>query len=107
MIREQDLDEAIAECEGTLNPNANTCIKLAAFYIVKDQLYGKKELNTVQDTGYSYESRTEIPYSNSHFSEIVEQVGIEKAFPVIDELMEMLFVTNRPLYESVLRKIEY
>ena len=106
MIREQDLDEAIAECEGTLNPNANTCIKLAAFYIVKDQLYGKG-IPRMENTGYSAESRPEIPYSNSHFSEIVEMVGMEKAFPVIDELLAMLYVTHRPLYESVMRKIEY
>ena len=34
MITEQDLLEAIAECQGQRNPNANTCIKLAAYYII-------------------------------------------------------------------------
>ena len=103
MITPQDLKAAIAECEGERNPDARTCIKLAAYY----QLLDRKE-NAEPMPQYSYENRvTEIPYSNSEFSQLVEQIGMEKAFPVIDELMEMLYVTNRPLYESVMRKIEY
>lgn len=105
MIKEQELKEAIAECEGTKNPNANTCVKLAAYYTIMDRLYSGKA--PALDTGYSFESRAQIPYSNSPFSQAVEQAGIEKAYPVIDELMEMLYVTNRPLYESVMAKIEY
>lgn len=105
MITPQDLKAAIAECEGERNPDARTCIKLAAYY----QLLDRKE-NAVQlpQEQYSYENKaTEILYSNSEFSQIVEQVGIDKAFSVIDELMELLYVENRPLYESVMRKIEY
>ena len=33
VIREDDVREAIAEMQGQKNPNANTCIKLAAYYI--------------------------------------------------------------------------
>ena len=40
MITERDLLEAIDECNGARSPNANTCIKLAAFYIILDHLYG-------------------------------------------------------------------
>ena len=104
MITPQDLRAAIAECEGTRNPDARTCIKLAAYY----QLLDRKGADPIPKEQYSYENRTpEIPYSNSEFSQIVEQVGIDKAFSVIDELMELLYVQNRPLYESVMRKIEY
>ena len=104
MITTQDLKAAIAECEGERNPNANTCIKLAAYY----QLLDRKSADPIPKEQYSYENRApEIPYSNSEFSQIVEQVGIDKAFSVIDELMELLYVENRPLYESVMRKIEY
>lgn len=104
MITTQDLKAAIAECEGERNPNANTCMKLAAYY----QLLDRKSADPIPKEQYSYENRTpEIPYSNSEFSQIVEQVGIDKAFSVIDELMELLYVENRPLYESVMRKIEY
>ena len=101
MITEMDLREAIAECEGSKNPTSATCIKLAAFYSLLDRKEPK------MDSGYSNTSHHEfIPYSNSYFSQVVERVGIENAFPVIDELMETLYVINRPLYESVMSKIE-
>lgn len=103
MIRAQDLEEAIAECEGEKNPNANTCIKLAAFYTIREELYGS---GRTPAPAYSYETRTEIPYSNSPFSQAVEAAGIEKAFPIIEELMEVLYVQNRPLYEAIMAKIE-
>jgi len=101
MITERDLKEAIAECEGTRNPTPNTCVKLAAYYALLDRQYPKIE------TGYSGSMQIEqIPYSNSYFSQVVERAGISNVFPVIDELMETLYVVNRPLYESVMAKIE-
>lgn len=104
MITEHDLRAAIAECEGAREPNANTCIKLAAFYIILDQLYGTRE----PTPKYSNEIRQEeIPYSESEFSRLTEEKGIQKVFPIMDEVMEMLYVTNKPLYESIIRKIEY
>lgn len=104
MITEQDLRAAIAECEGIRNPNASTCIKLAAFYTVLDQLYGT---GMPKAQSYSFESKAQIPYSDSEFSKLTEKKGIEKVFPIMDEVMEMLYVTNKPLYDSIIRKIEY
>lgn len=100
MITERDLQEAIAECEGIRNPTSATCVKLAAYYSLLDRRKPQIE------TGYSGANQVSIPYSNSYFSQIVERVGIENAYPVIDELMETLYVVNRPLYESVMAKIE-
>lgn len=40
MIKLEDLEEAIAECQGQRNPNADTCIKLAAFYTIKRKCLG-------------------------------------------------------------------
>ena len=99
MITERDLQEAIAECEGSRNPTSATCVKLAAYYALLDRKKPQIE------SGYSG-AFEQIPYSNSYFSQAVERVGIETAYPVIDELMETLYVINRPLYESVLAKIE-
>lgn len=105
MITEHDLMAAIAECEGTRNPNASTCIKLAAYYTILDHLYGERE---PIPANYSFESRQEeIPYSDSEFSQLTERKGIAKVFPIMDEVMEMLYVTNKPLYDSIMRKIEY
>lgn len=104
MITEHDLKEAIAECEGIRNPTSATCVKLAAYYTLLDRQ--KPKMEPVNE-GYSGAMQQEyIPYSNSYFSQIVEKIGMAKAFPVIDELMETLYVINRPLYESVMAKIE-
>ena len=108
MITEHDLRAAIAECEGARNPDANTCIKLAAFYTILNQLYGTETPKETQAKNYSFqEPPEEIPYSRSEFSQLTQEVGISKVFPIMDEVMEMLFVTNKPLYESIIRKIEY
>lgn len=106
MITEQDLKAAIAECEGAKSPNANTCIKLAAYYTILNYLTEEKPTR-VQEPAvkYSYDNEIQIPYSDSEFSQIIEERGIERAFPVIDELMETLKVLNTRLYQSVVNKL--
>lgn len=109
MITEKDLKEAIAECEGERNPNANTCIKLAAFYTILDNLYGK---NTAIPNNYSMaaapsDSSDDMDYlTDSEFSQIIADIGIDKAFPIIDELMATLSVLNPKLYDAVMRKLD-
>lgn len=49
---------------------------------------------------------TRTAYSNSEFSQIAEEKGIEKVFPVLDELMQTIAVLNPRLYQSVIRKLE-
>lgn len=101
MINEQDLKEAIAECQGVRSPNANTCIKLAAYYTILNNL------NKNQVEEYSFASPGEsIKYSNSEFSHYVIDKGIERVFPVIDEMMEALSVVNPRLYSSTISRIE-
>jgi hypothetical protein len=36
----------------------------------------------------------------------VDEKGIEKVFPVLDELMSTIAVLNPRLYQSVIRKLE-
>lgn len=105
MIKELELKEAIAECEGERNPNANTCVKLAAYYSLLDRYSVEKPSLPPQPQQYSFAGEVDIPYTNSPFSIAVERIGIEKAFPVMDELMETLYVIDRSLYESVMRKL--
>lgn len=110
MITEQDLKAAIAECEGTRNPNANTCIKLAAFYTILNNMKSDAQEEpfsaiSIPDNNYSY-STSNLPYSESEFSQITEGKGIDQVFPIIDELMDALMVLNPGLYKSVIRKIE-
>lgn len=105
MITEQDLREAIAECQGTRNPNASTCIKLAAYYTILNNL-NENQVNTeIPMSTYSFASGSDIPYGDSQFSQMAMNKGIEKVFPVIDEAMDALSVLNPKLYDSILRKI--
>lgn len=110
MITEKDLQEAIAECEGQRNPNANTCIKLAAYHVLLDHLHKDTVNVTPQsfiDIGNSYSSGPDvIDYTgNSEFSELVHGMDQYKVMSIMDELMTTLQVLNPRLYNSVLRKI--
>ena len=107
MISEQDLKDAIAECQGVRNPTANTCIKLAAYYTILNQLYGNQAKEEIIP-GFSFASEpthVEIPYGNSDFSQEVMNKGISKAFPVIDELMDAVMVLNPKLYRNTMDRL--
>ena len=121
MITEIDLQEAIAECVGRRNPDANTCIKLAAYYTIMRELYGEK--NQSADAGnmapsYSYSPPPTVDYSDektisysgdSEFSDVVNGMNINDVLTVIEELMEVLRVANSStgrLYNATLRKLK-
>ena len=108
MITEHDLNEAIAECLGKRNPDSSTCIKLAAFYTIKEQLYGQPQ---VQTEGYSFASVPTVHNtinltSGSRFASTVNGMDPEKVLPIFDELMEAVSVYNKPLYNATMRKLE-
>lgn len=105
LITEQDLREAIAECQGTRNPNANTCIKLAAYYTILNNLNENQVNKEIPAPIYSFASDYDISYSDSQFSQMAMDKGIKKVFPIIDEAMDALSVLNPKLYNSILRKI--
>ena len=108
MITKQDLQEAIAECEGQRNPNANTCIKLAAFYTIKDNLFPEDD-----KTSYSFaappmvapESKTVEYESDTEFSEAIKGMPVESVLTQVDELMSTLRVINPRLYDGVMRRL--
>lgn len=106
MITEKDLQEAISECQGQRNPNANTCIKLAAYLTIQKELYPKAE-EPVQTYSYMSGSADVIEFdSESEFAKMANGKSQDFVMPVIDELMEALNVLNPRLYESVLRKLQ-
>ena len=105
MITERDLREAIAECEGCRNPSASTCIKLAAYYTILNNLKQESK-NDLPDDGYSFQSGPSLKFSDTEFSKIIQNKGIERCFPVIDEIMSALLVCNPKLYNSAVRQLE-
>lgn len=110
MITEKDLESAIAECQGQRNPNANTCIKLASYYTILNQIrkepVGEQGRDDINVPSYSYATSNTVSIeSESKFAELVNGMQVKDLLPVFDELMETLTIVNPKLYESVMRKI--
>ena len=101
MITEQDLQEAIAECQGVKNPTSSTCIKLAAFLTIKEHLFPEP----IKSYSYASKPTTQVE-SGTEFARLVDGREWDEVFPVIDELMETVKVLNPRLYAGVLRKLE-
>lgn len=110
MITQQDLQSAIAECIGTRNPDARTCIKLAAFYTIKEHLYPEGEdaaESALPAPGYSYATEPgAIDYdSGSDFSEMIAGRDPAEIWPIMDELMSTLRAMVPRLYDGVMRRL--
>lgn len=106
MITERDLEDAIAECQGQRNPNANTCIKLAAFYTIRQHLYPPAEDRQPEAVGYSYAGPPSISFDGeSEFAEAINGLEQKKALEIIEEAMEAISVLQPRLYDSILRKL--
>ena len=109
MITRADLEQAIAECQGDRNPNANTCIKLAAFYTIRNEMFGADDQrDTVKaNLGYSYAEGPTISYkSDSECASIITGKAPEQVWPIIDELMGTLQATWPKLYNAVIGKLK-
>ena len=105
MITEQDLQAAIAECEGQRNPNANTCIKLAAFYTIRDHLFPQDDHSfDVGNMMYSRAAESEYE-SGTEFAQAVAGWSKSDLMPVVDELVTAISVLNPRLYAGFMRKL--
>lgn len=105
MIREEELQEAIAECEGVRKPTASTCLKLAAFYTIRDHMKPEPPV-----LSRSFAPAPEEPESvqwegDSEFARVARGLPVSYIMPIMDELMETLEVLNPRLYQGVMRKI--
>ena len=106
MITENDLREAIAECQGERNPNANTCIKLAAYYTILDNIKPKSDVQEAVTPAYSFSTDGSVHIdSETDFARKVEGMQTDDILKLMDELMTTLQVVNPRLYESVMRRI--
>ena len=108
MITEQDLLEAIAECQGQRNPSSQTCIKLAAYYTILNNLHQTSD-TPVSHGGYSYSSppNTEntVEYTSStDFGKVINGKSAVEMWAVVDELMSVLAYINTKLYNDTMNK---
>ena len=111
MITENDLQEAIAECQGQRNPNASTCIKLAAFYTIRRELFGE-EKHAEQLPGYSYAPAVQtesepmiLNDSDSAFARAINGRPQAEIWPLMDEMMDTIHAIHPRLYAAVMDRL--
>jgi len=110
MITEKDLQEAIAECQGQRNPNASTCIKLAAFYTIRRELFGEDK-NAGPPSGYAGYSFLPDPDpvinnpSRSEFARAINGRNQEEIWPLLDEMMDTIHAIHPRLYRAVMERL--
>lgn len=103
MVSEKDLLDAIEQCERDPITYQNI-EKLANLYTVHDYLYGQR--------GYSYSPEPQQVeatigvYGDSEFLRAIRGKKSTEAWAVMDELMEVLRLTNQRLYNGVIGKLD-
>lgn len=121
MITEKDVQEAIAYCEGKLDPKRDDALLLAACYTIRREMFGSGEPVEKIDKlpAYSYaappETTETLPrysgadtvgdYGDSDFLRAVQGKDPAAMWAVMDEMMETLKMVNPRVYEGVMRKI--
>lgn len=107
MIRRQDLEAAIAECVGERDPNASTCIKLAAYYTIMRELFPDSVDDKLAPPSYSYASPVTAHIdSDSAFAQAVEGLPLDILWGILDELVTAVMVSQPALYRALMRKID-
>lgn len=127
MITEKDVREAIAYCQGKLDPKRDDAILLAACIIIQREMFPESVKDTVNFNqnltdgapAYSYAappvSTETLPrysgadtvgdYGESDFLHAVQGKDPAAMWAVMDELMETLKMVNPRVYDGVMRKI--
>lgn len=109
MITEQDLKQAIAECQGQRHPDANTCIKLAAFLTIQRELFENFEqlptYSFAPEPAGTTQGNVIGNYGGSDFLEAIAGKNPENVWLIMDELMESMAVLQPRIYDQVMRKI--
>ena len=104
VITERDIRAAIDECQAVDNPTADTCRKLASYYIIQDHISDHREEST---DGYSESAGNYIEIdSGTEFAETIRGRDVNEIIPVIDELMTTLQTLQPRLYAGVMRRLE-
>jgi hypothetical protein len=107
LITENDLRQAIAECQGERSPNANTCIKLASYLTIQEHLFGEP------DSSAAYAAQPESQpiegityYSDTAFSRSVRGKDTDSILAIVDDLMTTLQAVCPRLYRITMRHFE-
>lgn len=115
MIGDKDIQEAIAYCQGKIDPKREDAILLAACYIIQDHLSPEQRADSAPSYSFapppaetpqiSAAPETVGEHGSSEFLQAVAGKDPATCWGVIDELMDDLAVINPRVYASVMRKI--
>jgi len=97
VIDKESLQEAIRECLSEQNPNARTCIKLAAYYIILDHM----EKDPPNDNSFSSGKQ-----ADSEFAQMISERSVSDIIPVIADMMDDLQIVNPRMYENIIRRLK-
>ncbi len=108
MITEHDLQEAIEETQGKREPNANDCIKLAAFYTIRNELFGSADSQPAPMMSYAARpTESTIDYdSGTEFSRVIHGRKAADVWERLDRCMTELRYLNPKMYNAILDEIE-
>lgn len=112
MIHAQELEDAIAQMRGDPNPNANTCMKLAAYYVIRDHMEPGVQAETVNPpvpAGYTYAAgrEEEIPaMGDTEFLQTITGRPVSAVLAVMDDCMTALKNTYPRLYHATIRRLQ-
>ena len=94
--------------QGQRNPNASTCLKLASYYTIKNELFPK---NNQPIANYSFaappvETSSTIDFdADTDFGRSVNGKSVDDVLNKLNEIMTGLYVINPPLYRKILREL--
>jgi hypothetical protein len=99
LISNAEIRKAIAECQGDPNPNAYTCIKLAAYYTILN--------NNEQQLSYASKPVDAVRMnSDSEFFEAIQGVNTKEVLVVMDELMDGVRAMMPRLYDVTMERLK-
>lgn len=105
MIVRADIEKAIEDCQGEKNPDANTCLKLAAYYIILDHVGAYSR--SLSQMSFASEPVETVRYrSNSEFSDVIQGMDLHEVIAVMDDLMEAVQGLVPRLYTATIDKLK-
>ena len=116
MITEPDIDQAILECQAEARPNAWTCMRLAAFLTIKQQMFPDVEqlkrmevsmpLRAASFDSGPPKAETVSYSSGTEFGRLIDGKRAADIWPIMDELMSITHDLHPQIYRAVIEKIK-
>lgn len=103
MITLEEIEEAIRKEEDAPH-TYDTCRRLASLYILREYIGGGGFADRYSHDPVDAERIGH--YGNSEFLEMIEGRNSGGVWAVLDELMETIRITNKRLYDGVMRRLD-